>query len=162
LLAALAGDIYHHAPRQNAVLLAKRAEMTESHQAPTALRDLGALIAALFFSAAVNLLLGRVGIAAAVASQSPMDTAAVFAVMIFFLVPMVAGVLLGAFAPHPVRLAIPLVTLSLVATYVSLGSAGMPHGWKIFEYVVQTAVIAGAAASVAAYRRRVSAATSAP
>ena len=83
-----------------------------------------------------------------------MDTAAVFVVLLFFLVPAAAGAILGALAAHPVRLAVPLVALSLVATYLTLGPAGMPHGWKIVEYLVQTLVIAGAAALVATYRRK--------
>jgi hypothetical protein len=161
LLAPLAGRIYDDAPQQNANPLARRVQMTKLHRVPPALRDLGALIAALFLSAGVNLLLGRVGLAAAGASSTPMNTAAVFVVLIFFLVPAVAGALLGALAAHPVSLALPLVALSLVVTYLTLGSDGMPHGWKIFEYVIQTAVIAGAAALVAAYRRRAATPTSA-
>jgi hypothetical protein len=81
--------------------------------------------------------------------------AAVFVVLIFLLVPATAGAILGVLASHPVRLAIPLVALSLLVTYFTLGPAGMPHGWKIFDYAVQTAVVAGAAALVAARKRRI-------
>jgi len=59
------------------------------------------------------------------------------------LVPVAAGLALGALAPRwPVFLAVVLVATSLVGTYVALGTAGMPRGLKLGAYVGQTALIA--------------------
>jgi hypothetical protein len=128
--------------------------MAHRHNWHPVFRDLGALLAALLVSTGVNVLLGRVGLAVAGSSSNAISSAAVFVVVMFFVVPATAGAVLGVLAAHPVALAIPLVALSLALTYLSLGPAGMPRGWKILEYVVQTALVAGAAALVSVHTRR--------
>jgi hypothetical protein len=62
------------------------------------------------------------------------------------LVPLAAGLAVGAFRPRrPVVLAVMLVAVSLLGTYRSLGAAGLPHGWKIVAYLAHTVIVAIAA-----------------
>jgi hypothetical protein len=118
-------------------------------------RSLIAILVALFTSAAVGQVVGRIGIGVASASSDAISAAAIGVVILFFLVPIVAGVILGVLAPtRPGLLAVPLVILSLLVTFLSLGSVGLPRGWKIAEYMIQTVVIALVATVVASRRRR--------
>ena len=58
------------------------------------------------------------------------------------IVPIVGGVTLGLIARRWLfALSIATVAVSLIGTYLSLGSMGLPHGLKIFSYAVQLALV---------------------
>jgi hypothetical protein len=112
-------------------------------------RDAVAVMAAYLVSATVNLVVALLGMGIAVRAGDPMSVAAAIAVGMFFATPMVAGAVLGAIADRPAWLALFVVALALTMTRLTLGSAGLPRGWKIAEYAFQTALIAGTAQLVA-------------
>ncbi len=116
-------------------------------------RNLIAVMAALVTSAMINWVLARLGLVIATNSAEPMAVAAGIAVFLSFLVPVVAGAVLGLLADRPAVLTIPVILLSLAGTAAFVGIEALPRRWKIVEYLIQGGIIAGVATLVAARRR---------
>ena len=109
-------------------------------------RDAASIATGLLTSVVMAILVGRVGLFAMALGTDIVPTVAIARVANVLLVPLAGGLVVGAFRPRrPVVLAVLLVVLSLLGTYRSLGPAGMPHGWKIVAYLVQTVIVAIAA-----------------
>jgi hypothetical protein len=110
------------------------------------IRDAASIAAGLLAAVLCAIGIRVIGMVAIASGFQAMPTIVVARVGNLILVPVAAGLVIGAFrARRPVVLAVLLVVVSLIATYRSLGPAGLPHGWKIVVYLVQTVIVASAA-----------------
>ena len=110
------------------------------------IRDAGGITAGLLTAVLCANVIGFTGLFAIAHGMQSTPTVTIARVANSVLVPLAAGLVLGAFKPRrPVVLAVLLVVVGLLGTYRSLGTAGLPHGWKIVAYLAQTVIVAMAA-----------------
>jgi hypothetical protein len=117
------------------------------------LRDITGVAAALVAAVLCAQLIAFVAMFAISHGVEIGSAAVVARVVNFVLVPLAAGTVIGAFRTRrPLVLAVLVVAVSLAGTYRALGPTGLPHGWKIAAYLVQTAIIALAAVGISNHR----------
>src|SRR5438046_2786592 len=99
------------------------------------IRDVASIAAGLLAAVLCASAIGFAGMFAIARGMQTTPTVTIARVSNFILVPITAGLVIGALRPRrPLVLAVLLVVASLIGTYRSLGPAGMPHGWKILGY----------------------------